>query len=417
MRNLYLDCQFGISGDMLLCSLIDLGANIEYIRQGLNSLPIDAFSIETVKTSKRGISAREIMLTFLEEDKGKTHQIDQGFHHHSHEHGHNHEHRSASHIFQMIHTSTLADNVKKRALEIFETIAEAEGKIHGIEPEKVHFHEVGAMDSIIDIIGVCLALENLKIERILAAPVPTGYGTINIEHGTYPVPAPATLEMLKKVPISNFQREGEMTTPTGAAFLQTLVSEFGPVPEGRIDKIGYGAGKKDFEHPNILRSLLYTATSSEDEEDIIKMECHVDDTSGENLGYLMEQVLEKEALDVYFAPIQMKKNRPGTLITVLSHPQNVKKIEELILKETSTFGVRHIPIQRTILSRDWIKVNTELGDFNVKIGYKDNLIYQISPEYEEVKECARHKNLPLDNVYNSIRHATQLKLLETFPVS
>ncbi|KSU80265.1 hypothetical protein GA0061096_4241 [Fictibacillus enclensis] len=277
MKQLYLDCQYGISGDMTLAALFDLGADLSYVTEQLKQLPIDSFHMATKKVDKRGISANLLDLQFKEaelvgaahvHEAGHSHSHEHDHHHdHEHEHGHSHEHdhhhhhdhvhRKASTILEMIVTSELPVRVKERSRRVFEVIAEAEGKIHGMDPKEVHFHEVGAMDSIIDVIGVCLALEDLQVDRIVASPVPTGYGKVRMAHGLYPIPAPATAEILKGVPLEAFHVKGELTTPTGAGFLKALADDYGYMPPLVIEKIGYGAGQKDFEHPNVLRAILF----------------------------------------------------------------------------------------------------------------------------------------------------------------
>ncbi|MGG1572174.1 LarC family nickel insertion protein [Fictibacillus sp. NRS-1165] len=298
MKQLYLDCQYGISGDMTLSALIDLGADLAYITEHLKKLPIDPFSISVKRVDKRGISsnlldlqfsAAELVMAGVNTDAGHHHDHEEEGHSHhhahshqghshsqdhsslshghsdSHEHSHDHlhthhhhhEHRKASTILEMIRTSELPARVKDRSQRVFEVIAEAEGKIHGMDPKEVHFHEVGAMDSIIDIIGVCLALESLEIDRITASPVPTGHGKVKMAHGLYPIPAPATAEILRGVPLEDFHVRGELTTPTGAGFLKALADDYGYMPARAIDRIGYGAGQKDFEHPNVLRAILF----------------------------------------------------------------------------------------------------------------------------------------------------------------
>ncbi|MEH7308947.1 nickel pincer cofactor biosynthesis protein LarC, partial [Neobacillus drentensis] len=337
-------------------------------------------------------------------------------HHHGHEeqdhfHDHHHSHRKASTILNMINESKLPSRVKKRSSAVFQVIAEAEGKIHGMDPKDVHFHEVGAMDSIIDVIGVCLALENLGIDKIIASPVPTGFGKVMMAHGLYPIPAPATAEILRGVPLADFHVRGELTTPTGAGFLKALADEYGHMPAMSIERIGYGAGKKNFNHPNVLRVLLFQANDEPQRETITILECQLDDITGETLGYVMEKVLKHGALDVYFTPVTMKKSRPGSLITVLTKPQDSIAMEELLLKETSTFGVRKSECARRILSRRFEKIETLYGNLTVKIGYEGDKIYKITPEYEEIKEAATEYNVPLLEIY-SVVHLEARKLLE-----
>ena len=299
----------------------------------------------------------------------------------------------------MIENSELPFRVKERSLAVFRVIAEAEGKIHGMDPEEVHFHEVGAMDSIIDVIGVCLALESLNIEKIVASPVPTGHGKIMIAHGLYPIPAPATAEILIGVPLSDFHVKGELTTPTGAGFIKALVDEYGYMPPLAIEKIGYGAGKKDFEHPNVLRVVLFHVEQTPQREQIIILECQLDDFTGEAMGFMMEKALVQGALDVYFTPVTMKKSRPGTLITILTKPENAFALEGLLLRETSTFGVRKSDWSRRILLREFKLIQTDYGKISVKVGSLEGEIIKIYPEYEDVKKAANQYNVPFADVY------------------
>lgn len=395
MKLLYLDCQSGISGDMTLAALVDAGADIDYIRKHLMKLPIDSFTLNVKDVDKKGISSKMLDLHFQDLDA------------HHHDHHHHHPHRKASVILQMIEESTLPFRVKKRSKAVFEAIAEAEGKIHGMDPKDVHFHEVGAMDSIIDVIGVCLALESLNIERIISSPVPTGYGKINIAHGLYPIPAPATAELLKGVPLADFHVKGELTTPTGAGFVKALADEYGHMPPLAIESIGYGAGKKDFSHPNVLRVLIFQQMETLRREMIAVLECQLDDFTGEALGFTMERVLAEGALDVYFTPVSMKKSRPGTLITVLVKPEKAFVLEELLLRETSTFGVRKSEWSRRILSRDLKKVDTPFGVMTVKIGRLEGKVIKIYPEYEDVKKAANDYNCSFREVYLSVQRQAE----------
>lgn len=447
MSLLYLDCQYGISGDMTLSALVDLGADLMYITDHLKRLPIDPFSLQVKRVNKRGISSKELDLQFVDGEhvsaasvnsasaNGPLHSHDHEGHyhgehhvhdheghfhgehlshdhhghshneHHAHDHNeyHHHPHRKASSILEMIETSELPARVKERSILVFQEIAEAEGKIHGIDPKEVHFHEVGAMDSIIDIIGVCLALENLEVNKIIASPVPTGYGKIKIAHGIYPIPAPATAELLKGIPLEDFPVRGELTTPTGAGFLKALVKEYGYLPPLPIERIGYGAGKKDFDHPNVLRAILFKEEKKTQRENVTILECQVDDMTGETLGYIMEKVLSEGALDIYYTSVSMKKSRPGTLITVLTKPEDSARMEELLLRETSSFGVRKSQWTRRILSRRNEQVETPFGKVFVKIGYEEDQIYKISPEYEDVRKAARQYNVPLAEVYSAVQ--------------
>lgn len=416
MRTLYLDCISGISGDMTLAALIDLGADLSYIEKRLKELPINPFEMWTETVVKRGVTAKKLRLRMEEHHKD-----------------HHHHHRRAADILDMIDKSGLPPRVKRRSRAIFRAIAQSEGKIHGIGPEKVHFHEVGAMDSILDIIGVCLALEYLDIDEVYASPVPAGYGKVRMAHGLYPIPAPATAELLVGVPLTDWNAEGELTTPTGAAILKTLVKGFGPLRSMTIERIGYGAGEKDFDHPNVLRAMLVRkpegqgigerrnpAFSPEDErtwgsdepsmtgtgsgegrETVVVLEAQLDDITGEALGYTMDRLFASGALDVFYTPVYMKKNRPGTLVTVLVTPESADRCERTLLLETTTLGVRRAVWTRRILKRRVVAVETRYGAVRLKQAFLgENLIRQ-TPEYEDVAEAAKRTGIPFHQVYQA----------------
>lgn len=302
----------------------------------------------------------------------------------------------------MIRESSLSDRVKSRCLAIFEVIAEAEAKIHGMDPADVHFHEVGAMDSIVDIIGVCLALENLGIDRIIVSPVPVGHGRIRIAHGVYPIPAPATAEILTGVPLSAFTAQGELTTPTGAGIAKALAASYGPTPAGVVERIGYGAGTKDMEHPNVIRAVLFRESEPAGDERVVVIETQVDDMSGERLGYAMERLFASGALDVYYTPVFMKKNRPGVLLTVLCLPGDKTACEDLLLTETSTFGVRSYEAERRILSRSWVEVKSRYGVVKVKQAHLGARLVKSAPEYEDAARAAREFEVALEDVYREV---------------
>ncbi|GAA4726034.1 nickel pincer cofactor biosynthesis protein LarC [Brevibacillus fulvus] len=419
MNVLYLDCQSGISGDMTLSALLDLGADANYITEQLRALPIDPFRLELQDVNKSGIMAKQLTIRFEDtpDCAAQHHAHDHHHHHHHHHHSHDHEHshhhhphRRASSIIAMIEQSDLPSRVKQRSKAIFEVIAQAEGKIHGIAAQDVHFHEVGAMDSIIDIIGSCLALEDLQIDQIICSPVPTGHGKVRMAHGLYPIPAPATAELLTGVPLLAFDVEGELTTPTGAGFVKALASEFGPMPALTMKKIGYGAGKKHFAHPNVLRAILLQDQHRIKRERVVVLECQIDDMTGESYGYLLERLLAEGALDVYYTPVVMKKSRPGVLITVLTTPDRSSQLEQLLFSETTTFGVRRAEWSRIALRRCFQRVATVYGDVLVKVAYDAEKIYQIAPEYEEAKKIALTCQLPLAEVYFQIRLAAVQQL-------
>jgi uncharacterized protein (TIGR00299 family) protein len=425
LRTLYLDCVSGISGDMLLAALVDAGADLEYIKRELMKLPIDDFDIWVDTVDKQGITAKKLQIR-LPEPEHHQHHHDHGHdhehqHHHGHghdhehqhhhddhsrdhvhAHAHHHEHRKAATILEMIRESDLPERVKARSFAIFNAIAEAEGKIHGIPPSEVHFHEVGAMDSIIDTIGICLALEDLGVDQLFASPVPTGYGKVRMAHGLYPIPAPATAELLNGIPLARSHSEGELTTPTGAGVLKALVSQFGPLENFTIEKIGYGAGTKDFAVPNVIRVLLGQAEAgATTRETIHVLEVQLDDCTAESLGYVMERLFEGGALDVYFTGVQMKKNRPGTLLTVLCLPEASNRLEEILLLETTTFGVRRSVWTRRILDREFAVTETPFGPVKLKIGKLNGKVVQATPEYEDVARLACENNVPFLEVYRA----------------
>lgn len=419
MKDLYLDCISGISGDMTLAALIDLGADVEYIKRELMKLPIDDFDLWVETVDKQGIAAKKLRIKLPEMDAhvhgigeghGHTHSHDGHVHTHDHgdgEHHHPHDHRKAATILEMIRESELPERVKARSAAIFDVIAVAEGKIHGIDPSEVHFHEVGAMDSILDTIGICLALEDLRVERLFASPVPTGYGKMRMAHGLYPIPAPATAELLTGIPLAKSHSEGELTTPTGAGVLKALVTKFGQLENFTVERIGFGAGTKDFPAmPNVVRALL--GQSSERgaagvaaRETVHVLEAQLDDCTAEACGYAMERLFEVGALDVYFTAVQMKKNRPGTLITVLCLSALSERLEEVLLTETTTFGVRQSVWTRRILERDFDTVVTPYGTVRRKIGRMGDRVLQATPEYEDVARLARERQVPFVDVYRA----------------
>lgn len=436
MKTLYFDCISGISGDMTLGALIDLGADLAYIVEHLKKLPIDPFELKVQKVIKCGIDSTKLHISFPEKENSQEH-VHFHNHEHSHEYGHNHshehshehehshshehshehshshshEHRSAAMILDMIEKSDLPAKVKERSLSIFKEIAIAEGKIHGIDSREVHFHEVGAMDSIIDTIGVCLALESLEIDEIYASPVPTGNGKKRMAHGLYPIPAPATLELLKGIPLAELNVKGELTTPTGAGILRALVKKF-ILPGGfTVEQVGYGAGEKDFDHPNVLRAMLihpsnlknnpFGDDSSQERESIFVLEAQLDDMTGEGLGYTMESLLSAGALDVFYTPVYMKKNRPGTLVTVLASIESADRCENILLTETTTLGVRRSHWNRKILDRRFMIAKTPYGQIKVKLGLLGNKLLHMAPEYEDVAMAARKHQVPFQEVYLS----------------
>lgn len=376
---LYLDCHAGIAGDMLLAALVDLGASPNEIEHELKKLPIDNFKLNFKKEMKQGIHAMTLSIDFHE----------------------SHHHRTASDIFKMIDESDLDERVKMRSKSIFETIGHAEAKIHGMSIKDVHFHEVGAMDSIIDIVGGCIALELLNIDHLYCSPIPTGNGKIKIAHGIYPVPTPATAEILKGIPLASFDVHSELTTPTGAAIAKSLVTEFGPFPAATMQHIGYGAGTKNFDFPNVIRAIQFTDNETSYDQ-VQVLECQMDDMTPETLGHFMDTALQNDVLDIYYSPIIMKKNRPATQLTIICKVEDKLRIEELILKHTSSLGVRSYKVNRRILDRTFRDIQTPYGNVSIKLSLKNGKIFKIKPEYEDLRVISKQTEQSFQQIYHNV---------------
>lgn len=378
---LYFDCFSGISGDMAVGALLDIGVPKDYLIENLKSLNIDEeYEIEIKKSNKNGIEGTDFYV-FLKEEN---------IHHHE---------RNLKDIINIIDKSAISEGAKNIAKRIFNIIAEAEAKVHGKSIDEVHFHEVGAVDSIIDIVSVAVCIDYLKPDKIVSSYVNTGSGFVKCQHGILPVPAPATINILKDVPIYSDERKFELTTPTGAAILKGLCTEFVEGINMKVKAVGYGCGKKNTEKPNVLRVVL----GEEDKEEVVLIETTIDDMNPQFYGYVMDKLFEKGALDVYLTPVYMKKNRPGVVISVLAHENKEKSIVEVLFKETTTIGIRKFKIKRYELQREIKRVGTELGDVNFKISKYDGKIVNVSPEYEDLKRIAREKGVPLKDVYNIVR--------------
>ncbi len=302
----------------------------------------------------------------------------------------------------MIGESHLSDRVKERSLTIFQRIGEAESKIHNVPIEKIHFHEVGAIDSIVDIVGASIGLESLGIEQVISSPLHVGAGTFKCAHGTYPVPGPATAEILRDVPIYSGEIKGELVTPTGAAIIATTAASYGPVPMMRVDKVGYGAGTRDYPNfPNVLRAILGRTVADADgtPSTVSVIEAQIDDLNPQVFGYLMDQALDAGALDIFYIPVQMKKNRPGVLLTLLCRPEDREKMSHLIFRETTTLGVRYREERREILQREHVTVGTPYGPVRIKIARtSDGTLVNASPEFEDCRAAADTHNVPLRDV-------------------
>ena len=372
MRTCYFDPFSGISGDMTVGALIDAGADFAALREALDSLGTGA-TFEAEKTKRRGISATKFHVRAVET---KTH-------------------RHLPHIVKILEASSMSAAAKQKAIAVFQKLGEAEAQVHGVPIEKVHFHEVGAVDSICDIAGACITLDLLGVEEIACAPINTGSGTVNTEHGVLPVPAPATALLLTGRPIYARGPALELTTPTGAAIATTLSTNFGPMPALRIAHIGYGAGDKDFkEHANVLRVIIGERATVHESTTVSVLEANIDDSTAEVLGYAMERLLEAGALDVTMSPIYMKKGRAATQFTVLARPEDQERLAAIIFEETSTLGLRVYPAERRCQERRFAEVDTGYGKVRIKIGSSGGF----SPEYEDCRRLAASTGRPLKQV-------------------
>lgn len=383
MKLLYIDCFAGISGDMMLGALLDLGVPLDHLRDELGklSLPCSDYALSAEKTGRKGIAATQARV------KAADHQ----------------PHRHYSDIARMIGESTLRVSVKETAQRIFRRLAEAEAKVHGVELERVHFHEVGAVDSIVDIVGTAICLDWLGIDALHAAAIPLGSGYVETAHGRLPVPAPATAELLRGLPVHGDIGPGERVTPTGAAILAALCSEFGRVPAMRVEGVGLGAGATDFaDVPNLLRLVMGEKGDTLHHDEAIVLETHIDDMNPEILGFMMDRLLAEGALDAAFSSIQMKKNRPAVKLTILSPPEKLDHLARLVLSETTAIGVRHYPVSRCKLERALESRETSLGDVRVKVIRDGATLVRVAPEYEECRRLAEETGLPLIEVYRRV---------------
>ena len=386
----YLECPTGIAGDMCLGSLVDLGVPLEYLIKQLKGLNIDhEYSLRVEKVHRQGQLATKFHVDLLAD--------------HHHEDHHHHHHPPARHlpdIQKLITSASLPTRVTDWSLKIFHQLAIAEGAVHGVAPEKVHFHEVGATDAIVDIVGTCLGLDWLNIDQLQCSLLPTGGGTIKAAHGILPVPVPAVLKLWdsRQVPIYNNGINKELVTPTGAAIAVTLASNFGSPPAMKLEKVGLGAGSSDLPIPNLLRIWLGTLENP-NLETITVLETQIDDLNPQAIGYTLEALLSAGALDVFTQAIGMKKSRPGILLTVICHPDKIDICENIIFKETTTLGIRRLTQQRNILDREIQEVKTPLGIVRVKIAKQKGKIINIQPEYEDCARIARESNLPWRTIH------------------
>jgi uncharacterized protein (TIGR00299 family) protein len=441
MRIAYFDCFSGASGDMILGALVDAGLSLEHLKAELAKLGLSHYHLDARQVVKRGLGGTQMVIDLEGHHHGaghheKGHHHEEGHqahdhshphgHHHDHPHGHHehpgrearrqphpHEHRNLHDIKNLIEASTLAEAVKQKSLHIFSRLAEAEARVHRTSIDQIHFHEVGAMDAIIDIVGAMVGFQALGIEKIYCSALHVGSGTVECAHGTLPVPAPATLDLIKGKPIYSTGVKGELLTPTGAAILTTLASGFGPMPAMRLETAGYGAGTLDPPIPNLLRVSIGEAEAARPRfqiERVAVVETNIDDMNPQLYDYLIQKILDLGALDVFLTPIQMKKNRPGTLVSVICPVEAVEKFADFLLQETTTIGLRWRVEDRFKAERSIREAQTRYGRVRFKVAQLGGQTINVSPEYEDCKRLALEKGVALREVMEDAREvALELK--------
>ena len=401
MKILYFDCSSGISGNMTLGALTEIIGDENYLLNELKKLNIDGYKIEISKKIKNGITGTYVDV-ILDNEHTLDHHTDLHEHHHEHNHNssheHHHEHRNLEDVNKIIENSSLNNDVKDLSKKIFLRVAEAESKVHNKTLDEVHFHEVGAIDSIVDIVGTAILINKINPDKIISSIVNDGYGFIECAHGTISVPVPATSEIFvnSKVKFRQIDIDTELVTPTGAAIIAELAEEFKTLPTMTIEKIGWGTGSKDLKIPNVLK--VYYGDMQEKAEDFLVMETNIDDSTGEILGYVQEKLFEEGALDVFFTPIFMKKGRPAYRLTVACKRKDMLKLQNIIFRETTTIGIRYRFESRTELAREFVEIDTKYGKIKAKKVINNGETY-IYPEYENMKKLAKENNIPLKELY------------------
>lgn len=411
---LYLECASGISGDMTVAALLDLGVSQEVLQKALDSLKVQGFRTVVSRVKKAGLDLCDFQVILDQEHENHDHDMEY-LHGHSQEHthhlenadGHMHEHRGLSEILHIIEQAELTVKAKNTAEKIFRILAEAEAKAHGVPIEQVHFHEVGAVDSIVDIVAVAVCLDNLGITDVVVTKLREGQGTIRCQHGILPVPVPAVMNIVQayQLPLHITKTQGELVTPTGAAIV-AAIRTMEKLPEVfTIEKIGMGAGKRTYDTPSILRAMVLR-DNAEDQDVIYKLETNVDDCSGESLGYVMERLLQEGARDVHYIPVYMKKNRPAYQLNVICTEAELKRMEQIIFEETTTIGIRRVRMERTILRREIRTVQTPLGEAKVKVClYGEEK--RCFPEYESVIALCKQYGKNYQEIYQMVQESCQ----------
>lgn len=422
MKIAYFDCQAGASGDMILGALLDAGLDFEQLKAELAKLPLKDYHLSAEKQVKMGITGTKFDVhighhhhdhedehhhehDYGQHDHGHDHEED---HHHHHNHEHHHEHRGLKEITEIIQTSGLDSEIRKTALAIFQRLGRAEAKVHNKSVDEIHFHEVGAVDSIVDIVGAAIGFHLLGIEQVVTTKLHIGTGTVECAHGTLPVPAPATLELLKNIPVHPTGIEAELVTPTGAAILTTLVQTFGPPPEMRILSVGYGVGYHDLPIANLLRVTIGETTLPHESDQVQLIETNIDDMNPQFYDHIMTRLFESGAKDVFLTPIIMKKSRPGVILSVIAHRDDVDRMADVIFSETTTLGVRISQLKkRMILNRDIRKVTTPWGEARVKMREVSKDEKTFEPEYDDCKTLAQAHGVSIQHVYETIKRLAE----------
>jgi len=385
MRTLYFDCFAGASGDMILGAMVAAGVDPDALRHQLSLLNVEGFKIDFETVDRSGLSAIHARVETV----------------------HEHKHRHLADIRHIIENSGVTDAAKELSIRIFTRLAEAEARVHNEPVEKVHFHEVGALDAIVDVVGAAICFDLLKIERFVSSPLHVGSGTVEMAHGRFPVPPPAVADMLRGVPFYSGDIKGELLTPTGAAIITTVCQEYGPIPRIKTDRTGYGAGTREYENfPNVLRVLVgETEKADAGCERLWMIETNLDDASPQIVGHVMDRIFEAGALDCYFTPVQMKKNRPGVLLSVLCGPGEKETVMNLLFTETTTLGIRSYEVERRALRRSILTVETQYGPISVKVAHLNGRVVNEMPEFEQCREAAVRANVPLKVIEEAARVA------------
>jgi uncharacterized protein (TIGR00299 family) protein len=390
MTTLYFDCFAGASGDMILGALVGAGVDPQALREQLALLDVTGFSVEFEKVDRAGLSCTHARVTIKPE----------------------HVHRHLSDVLRIIYDSRLNTRIKERAARIFSRLAEAEATVHNQPVESIHFHEVGALDAIVDVVGAAICFELLQIDRFVCSPLHVGSGTVDMAHGRFPVPPPAVAELLKDAPVYATDIKGELVTPTGAAIIATVCDEYGPLPLMQLERSGYGAGSRTYkDFPNAVRIMIGKEqqvafeTRNPKHETLWMLETNIDDLSPQVFGHVMDRALELGALDCYFTPIQMKKNRPGVLLSVLCRASEKEAVKQMLFSETTTLGIRSYAVERHALERQLIKVETQYGVIDVKVARMNGHIVNEMPEFEQCRAAASKANVPLLTVESAVKMA------------